>query len=121
MEQARQGLGVDARPGIAHGKPDPRRRLLDRPDGHRSPLRELEGIGGEVQEHAPQGEGMAEPHVGGGKRDADREALLGRDRPDDVAHRLEQLGDRQRRQPVVRQLVAAAGQLDRIARERAQA
>src|SRR5256885_2276014 len=40
---------------------------------------------------------------------------------DDVAHGLEQLRYGQGRGPIVRQLVAAAGQLDRVARERAEA
>ena len=56
--------------------------------------------------------GGGEPH---------RQALLLGDRLDDVAHRLEDVGHRERDRIEIDQAVAAAGQLDHVARHRAEA
>ncbi len=76
---------------------------------------ELEGIGGQVEQHSAEGDRMADTEVGFRQGQPYREVLLFRYRLDDVPDRLQDVGDRERNRVQVHQPVAAPGQLDHIA------
>ncbi len=118
--QALDHLGADALAAVPHGELDLRRAELLGHDLDVPRLGELQRIGGEVEEHATERHGVTEAVVAGGRQHPHRELLLLRDRPHDVAHRLERGRDRERDRLLLDQLVATPGQLDEVARDGAQ-
>ena len=120
LEQVRQRVGIDAGTCVLDRQRDAPVGPLVAGDLDEALLRKLERVGGQVQEHAGESDGVPHPAVGVGRDDTHGEALLFGEGPHDGAHRIEQLGQRERRRLAIRQLAAAPRQLDRIAHDRAQ-
>ena len=92
--------------------------IVDVGDSHHDAAisRELEGIGGEIEQDTIERARMTKPKVANGTFAGERKTFLFRDGQHDVAYRLENVCHRKRLEFVAHQTVAASYQLDHVTR-----
>src|SRR6266581_5508153 len=108
LREGPQFAGLEAAPRVADGELELRprdgpRRYFDIPG-----VGELHGVGGQVQQHARERAGMADPPLWHGVHESYFDALLLGDRKDHVVDGSEHLGDRERLWCLIYVTVSAA-------------
>ena len=117
LEQGVHHRRRDAAPGVGDRKLQPHPVQRSGAQAHRSLLRELQGIGREVEQHAAERRREAQPRIHLGHRCLEQQPFLLGHRTHDVQRLLHDVGDRERNWRMVHQAQAAACQFHHVVGE----
>ena len=110
-------LGRNARAGVPHGELDSRVASIHRRHLDPSRVCELERVGHEVEQHAPQDDLTSHPIIARRADEVDLQVLLFRHGADDARHGIEHLGDGQGAGVVVAAYIPVVGRINRVVRD----
>src|SRR5437763_1425861 len=120
LVQGRQHRGIDALARVTDRELEARRAQRPSGDLDEAGLGELHGIGGEVEQHPPDRARVADTALRDRMDQLDLEPLLFGERQHHPPHRVEDFYDGEGQGPALEQPVAPAGELEDVARGRAQ-